>query len=396
MTHAGTAVPPAAESDFFRADTLIRWQRRLGIAPQEGLGVVRRAVFFALLGWLPIVIWAVLNQRLLAAPNGEPLLSHFGIHVRCLVATPLLILAEAMAFKLMNGFVAEFRHSGVVSEAETPAFTAVLQGMARLRDAQLPWVVLLGLAVAWTLGSPLHADSDEMAWAADAGGFEGFGFGGLWFLYVARPIFVVLMLSWLWRIALVVFLFWRLSRLNLSLVPTHPDRCGGLGFLMKLPSAYFLVTLALSAVLASRWMHDLLYHGHILLSYKAPFILFVLLWGGVMLAPLLLFAPQLAALKRQGLRDYGALIGGHGRLVHQRWILGQTLQEPAEVLDAPELGPVADTAAIYQAVEQIRPAPIAASSVAMIVIPCLLPMLFVIAAQMPLRELLLKLLKTVI
>ena len=52
---------------------------------------MRRAIFFALITWLPIVLWAALNERLLNAGTGEPLLKHFGIHVRCLVAIPLFI-----------------------------------------------------------------------------------------------------------------------------------------------------------------------------------------------------------------------------------------------------------------------------------------------------------------
>ena len=73
---AGKAVPPDEGFDLLRNDLLLRWQRKLRIAPQVGLGVVRRAVFFALLTWLPIMIWAVLNDRLVHADTGEPLFKH--------------------------------------------------------------------------------------------------------------------------------------------------------------------------------------------------------------------------------------------------------------------------------------------------------------------------------
>jgi len=46
-------------------------------------------------------------------------------------------------------------------------------------------------------------------------------------------------------------LFNRIAKLNLSIVPTHPDRAGGLGFLERAPKAFVLVVLAASAVLAS-------------------------------------------------------------------------------------------------------------------------------------------------
>ncbi len=392
----GTSDAPDESFDLLRNDLLLRWQRKLRIAPPEGLGVVRRAIFFALLTWLPIVIWAFLNDRLLDAATGEPLLKHFGIHVRCLVAIPLFILAEAMAGNVLRKIVGQFRKSNIVSENQQAAFAATLEGMARLRDASLPWIFVTGLALAWIFGAPVHPDSHEISWAATG---SDFGFGGWWFLYVARPVFIVLLLGWLWRIALVIVLFHRIAQLELSLAPSHPDRCGGLGFLKKLPMALFLVTLAVSSIIASRWMHDALYHGQTLASLKAPFAVFVVFWSAMMLSPALLFAPRIATMKREALLSYGTLIGTHGQLVHQRWILGQNVNSESEVgniLDAPELGPVVDISAIYDAVEKIKPVPIGKSSIMMVLIPIILPMLFVIAHEISLRDLLLKLLKTVV
>ncbi len=393
---AGKAIPPDESFDLLRNDLLLRWQRKLRIAPQVGLGVVRRAVFFALLTWLPIMIWAVLNDRLVHADTGEPLFKHFGIHVRCLVAIPLFILAEAMAGGVLRKIVGQFRTNNIVSDTQQSTFAEILAGMARLRDASLPWIFVIGLALVWILGNPVHADAHEMSWAAQG---TDFGFGGWWFLYVAKPVFVILLLGWLWRIALVILLFQRIAAMELSLVPSHPDRCGGLGFLKKLPMALFLVTFAVSAIIASRWMHDVLYHGQTLAALKAPFAVFVVVWSAIMLSPLLLFAPRIGAMKREALLSYGALIGTHGRLVHQRWILGQTVNSETaagDILDAPELGPVVDIAAIYDAVEKVTPMPIGKSSIMMVLLPIILPMLLVISQQIPIRDLLLKLLKTVV
>ena len=386
--------PRSADEDFdlLRNDALIRWQRVLHIAPKEGLGVVRRAISFALLTWLPLVVWAWMKHSLIDADSGEPLLAHFGIHVRCLVAIPLFILAEAMSYKVIGQIVGQFRASGAVAEDKYPAFLTVLKDVARLRDSSLPWIFVISLTIAWTLGSPLDTDTHEMSWAMTSGSF---GFGAWWFLYVARPVFLLLLLGWLWRIALIILLFHRLSRMELSLVPTHPDRTGGLGFVKKLPSALFLVTLAVSSVIASRWMHEVVYHEQSLAALKLPFAAFVVLWSTLLLSPLLMLAPRISAMKRQALLQYGALIGKQGRLVHQRWILGKSVPQN-ELLEAPELGPVADTATIYEAVKKISPLPVGKTTILMLLVPIFLPMLFVIARQIPIRDLLLQLLKVVV
>jgi hypothetical protein len=78
-------------------DVALRLQRQVGLVPARGLGVVRRAVFFALLTWLPLVVWALYMGRILPGGVDEPLVMHFGVLVRFLLAVPALILGEAMA-----------------------------------------------------------------------------------------------------------------------------------------------------------------------------------------------------------------------------------------------------------------------------------------------------------
>ena len=63
------------------------------------------------------------------------------------------------------------------------------------------------------------------------------------------------------------------------------------------------------------------------------------------------------------------------------------------LLDAPELGPVADTLTLYQAIENLRPAPIGKQSVVTVVGAAVIPMLPVIAIQIPIKDQLLNVIK---
>lgn len=371
----------------------LRWQRMLHLVPAGGLGVSRRAVFYALLAWLPIAVWAAATGHLWNDATGERLLQHYGINVRCLVAIPLLILAEATLHKASLRILPQFVHGGVVPPAERDRFERLLADVRRLRDMSLPWIFLLGGAIAWSLGDQPERHADAMAWAYDADG--GLGFGGLWYAYVARPLFLALVLGWLWRFALIGLLFARIGRLNLSLVPTHPDRVGGLGFLEALPGAFGLVSFAMSAVLASQWAHEIVHHGTTLDSLKLPVIAFVVIWSVLLLLPLLALAPALSAAKRKALIAYSNLVGEQGRLVHRRWILREAV-ESAPVLDAPEIGPVADANAMYDAVKAMRPIPIGKRSIIAILLPLALPLLAMAALQIPLKALLMKIAKTLL
>lgn len=366
-------------------DAPYRWLRSLGLNPRQGQGLVQRAIGVALFAWLPIVIWAWFHNRLLGISVREPLLAHYGISVTCLVAIPLLILGEGVARRVVERTVFQFACSGLVVEGQLDRFRSILKSTARLRDHSLPWVLVLGVVAAITMTSPTSLDG--LNWAAESGG--RLGFGGVWFLYVARPIYIALLLGWGWRLLLVGLLCWRIARLDLSLVPTHPDRICGLGFLEVLPEAFSLWALAMSAVIMASWTHELHHHGQTLRGLHLPFLAFIAGTTLVMVAPLLAFAPRLIAFRRQALRDYGALVGLHGRLVRQRWILGERLAD-AEILEAPELGPIADTAAIYDAVRSTRATPVNLPALLKILVPLLIPALIGISTQIPLRQLLLK------
>ena len=387
--HGGVSAEPDLALSLVRGDPLLRLQRRLGLVPASGLGVARRAVVLALVAWLPLAVWAFVSGRTEGA--GEPLLRHFGVQVRCLVAIPLFVLAEGFAHSVTTRLLPHFVRSGLVGENQLPRFREVLVGIARLRDHTLPWVLVLGAALAvQAVGT---AENHELLWASDAAAPASFGFGGWWYRWVARPLFLALLLGWLWRVILLGVLFRRVARLDLALVPTHPDRAAGLGFLESVPVAFAPVVLAISAVLASRWAHDVLYHGVHVATLRPQMIAVVVMALVVFLAPLVPWLGLLRAAKRQAVLDYGALVGEHGRLVRGRWILRQPTGDDA-LLDAPEIGPVADTVTLYEAVTKMRVVPIGRPSLLSIALASALPLLPVLAIEIPLRELLTKLLKT--
>jgi hypothetical protein len=382
---------PEFALSLVRGDALLRLQRRIGLVPAGGLGVGRRALALALLSWLPLALWALLSGHALPSGAGEPLLKHFGVQARCLFAIPLFVLAEGVGHGLTTRLLPHFVSSGLVSEADRPRFREILLGVAKLRDRTLPWVVILGLVIAVeALGG---AGTHELIWAEEGAVTLNLGFGGWWFAWVARPVFLALLLGWLWRLFLLCVLFRRIASLELALVPTHPDGAAGLGFLESTPFLFSPVVLGISAVFASRWAHDVLYHGAHVQELRLQMIAVVVIALLLFLAPLALWLPQLRACKRRALLDYGALVGEHGRLVRRRWIEGEPLADAA-LLGAPEIGPVADTISLYEAVKRMRPVPIGRPSLLAIVLAAALPMLPVLAIEIPIKDLLLKLLKT--
>jgi len=390
-THAGS---DELTFSLVRHDPWFRLQRAVGLIPAHGLGIIRQCLIFALVTWLPIAVWALYWKRALPGEIAEPLLQHFGVHVRCLVAIPLLVVAEIAGDLISRHFVPYFVSSGIIQDDMKSQFVHILRSAERLRDGWYAWVSMLGIMLLMMLiGDKEAVHLHELIWA-DEGGPKNLhvGFGGWWYLFVMRPVFIWLLLAWVWRLVVLIVLLWWISRLSLHLVPTHPDRAGGLGFLEDIPLMFAPVIFASSAVLASRWGHDVYYHDVDVYSFAIPLGVYVVAMVMLFLGPLVVFMPILHRFKRRSLLEYGALVGQHGRLVRRRWIFQEPIPD-APLLQAAELGPVIDTVAMYEVIAQIRPAPIGKAALLAVVLPAVLPMLPVMAIQIPLKDVLLKLLK---
>ncbi len=107
----------------------------------------------------------------------------------------------------------------------------------------------------------------------------------------------------------------------------------------------------------------------------------------VFIGPLVVLGRNTRAFKREKLLEYSALVGNHGHLVYQKWIRGQDVGEP-DVLVAPELGPAADVRSLFESVAGMRFAPIGKSSLIAIAVASLLPMLPVVAIEIPIKQML--------
>jgi hypothetical protein len=383
-----------ADFSLVREGPLHDIQRAAHLIPAGRFGVFRRMAVVIAIGWLPLVLWALWNRRAIESGAIEPLLQHFGVHARFLVAVPLLLLAEPVAEAVGRRIVSYFVTSGLVPPAERPAFLEILRHGRRLLRSRWALAAIAAIVAALAVsGAAASRHPHELQWAVTADGAgEHATFASWWFLWVSLPLYQVLLFAWLWRVAVATRLLWRISRLDLELVATHPDRCGGLGFLEALPNAFALVIAATAAVLSARWGHDVLYHGTPLASLRLPLAVYLGLVLVISLGPLLVFVPRLAALKRKSLLTYGALVGRHGRLVERRWLRGEPIDDDA-LLNAPELGPVADTLALYQAVANLRPAPIGKRSIITAAAAAVLPMIPMAAMQVPLKDQLLGLIK---
>ena len=374
-------------------DPWFHLQERLGLVPKNGKdGVVRRVLIFCLLAWLPLVVWALVTGRALNSTTGEPLLQHYSVHTRFLLALPALIFGERVARSTLKRLLPRFVEMGLVSEEKVPAFGKIIADLLRLRNATLPWVAVVGVIAAAALVPDTGLHLEELNWAKDG---ESLGFGGWWFLLVSRPIYQLFLFSWMWRVVLLFVLFRRIVKLGLDLLPAHPDRLGGLGFIATTPRGFAPFAFAVSCVTASKWAHDIAWHGAHVSELKLHGAIFIVLILILCLFPLVVFFPLLKRAKRRGIAEYGALVARYDRLVAQKWLRGEEVADRS-LLEAPELGPSCDIHSLYDSVREMRMLPVNKSSLLPLLISLALPLLAACAIEIPLAELVGKVFKTLL
>lgn len=379
------------EFHLVQNDLFLRLQRKFGIAPKNHLGVVRRAVFWAIFCWAPIMLWAITRDRLISATSGEPLLAQFAIHTYCLISIPCLILSEAYTLKIIKNIITQFLTCEIIKPDDQPKFEKILNKVSSLRDQTLPWILITSISIAWIGAMPLKLTFQELNWATNE---QSLSFGGIWFLYVVRPIFIALLLAWVWRIILLMILFRKIAKLDLHLVATHPDRLGGLGFIQTIVDSFALITFAISAILATKWAHQILFHEESLSTFKLPIAAFLIIVTLLFTLPTLFFIPKLLACKKANLREYRALVAKHARLIHARWIKNEKVS--SNLLEAQELGSVADINAMFEAIEKMRIIPFNLKSMIGIVLAAAGPMVFLASTEIPIKDILIKLVKAIV
>ncbi len=135
----------------------------------------------------------------------------------------------------------------------------------------------------------------------------------------------------------------------------------------------------------------ILYLGAGLLDFKVEIAAVLFLVLAVVIAPLLVFAPQLAQAKRDGLREYGTLSERYVREFDTKWLRGGAPAGEAFVGSA-DIQSLADLGNSFEVVRTMLPVPITKDMIIQLGVATLAPIVPLALTMMPLEELLKKLL----
>ncbi len=350
----------------------------------------RRIVVLSLLAWLPLALLAGFEGRLLPGTATVPFLLDVEVHVRYLLAVPLMVVAELVVHQRMRAVLQQFLGRKLVPEAVRAQFDAAVGSVARLRNSVLAEILIIafvygvGMFVVWRNYVALDANT---WYATTSAAGSKLSLAGMWYGYVSLPLFQFLLLRWYFRVFIWARFLWQVSRLELKLVPTHPDRVGGLGFLANTAYAFLPLALAHGAVLAGMLANRILHLGAKLPEFKAEIVLMLFFVQFLVFGPLFAFAAQLARAKRTGLGEYGSLAARYVREFDGKWLRGGAA--PGEPLvGTADLQSLADLSNSFEVVKGMRLAPVTRDAILQLAAATLLPVVPLLLTMMPWDELL--------
>jgi len=360
--------------------------------------VQRREIFFALLTWLPLLVLSIVEGSAWGDSVKLPFLFDADVNARFLLSLPLLIAAELIVHQRTRLVVGAFVKRGLVPDAARVRFDAAITAAMRLRNSVLAEVLLIafvygvGVLVIWRS----QAAIDATTWYAKSlGGERQPTLAGWWFGFVSLPVYQFMLARWYFRLFIWARFLWQVSRIDLQLVPTHPDRAGGLGFLGGITQAFAPLLAAQGVVLAGVMANKIFYAGAKLVDFKMELVALLAAMLFFVLAPLLVFIPMLARAKRAGLMEYGELAQRYVREFDQKWLRGGAAPDEA-LIGSADVQSLADMGNSFEVVRGMKIVPFGKDTLLQLAVISVAPVAPLVLTMIPLGELLDRFLQVVL
>lgn len=332
----------------------------------------RRIIASILLTWLPLLILSRFGSRVGSVARIS-FLHDIEVHARFLIALPVLIAAELLVNARIRLIVRRFVEWRIVLPEDMPVFHKAIESAVKIRNS-VP-VELALVAIVYTFGLWAWSGRAELGvatWYALPGGRWNLPPAGYWYVFVSLPVFQFILLRWYMRLLIWFRFLWQVNRIELNLVPTHPDRCGGLSFVGKSSYAYTPILFAQGAILAGIVADRVLYNGETLVSFKFQIGGFIVFFVVAVLAPLFMFTPRMARVRRKGLADYGLFAQRYVESFDQKWVHGTFPSD--ELLGTGDIQSLADLGNSYQVVREMRVVPFGLQDVSRLALATAIPL----------------------
>lgn len=308
--------------------------------------------------WLPLLILTIFEGTVITGVD-QPFLKDVTMQARVLLALPMLILIKESIRQRVIAVLKFISGSLMSRENEQKVFHKALKNAKRLTSSALTETIFLILVIGTTIsfvkaGVFNGLDGETRSWlTTPESSYQKLSLAGYWAVCVSIPIFQFLLIRWVWRYIVWILFLFRISKSNLHLLPTHPDRSCGVAVIMLAQKSFSLIFLAGSILISGQFVNQLLKDPGVFESIRSEAIAYIVISLVVLILPLVFFIGKLVHVKNEGMLQMSVLGSKLSDQFEQEWVNDQfTIRKIEDQVVDPSM--VFDYGGMYDSLCQIR------------------------------------------
>jgi hypothetical protein len=367
-------------------------ERKMDIIQRGEPGLLKRAMIFATITWLPLAILTLIDGTFAGENVTLTFIEDFPVHVRFLLVLPFLIIIEKMVDHAFDDYMNSTRR--LIAAKDEVEFTNIGKAIDKMSNSWTPEIVFLAIIFGTFFLQLDILDLSISRWSIESAD-GSLDYPGIFYLFVSIPLYQFLIARWAWRWVVWAYSVFKISRLNLRIEASHADQMAGLEYMGLVPMTFCFLSLAFSAIFSAVIGEDIIYDGATLQEYWYPILFFVILVPVMLHLPLLAMIPNLLKAKTRAMNKFSSLIQYHNNLYREKWMEGQ-LPKNEHLLGSLDNSSMADINGSYQqAVKEMSIIPINRKSLIWMILMLMIPFLPLLFTMYSLKDLVDKLLKVV-
>jgi hypothetical protein len=232
---------------LFEGDLVSRAFAALGIGSYRAGDLVKQSLFLIGITWVPLALLAIVAEVHWIQPPGQNFFLDFAAYGQLLIGLPMFLIAERVIDGQTRDAARCFLTTGALAAGDATRLFHLNGQVERLRKQLWPELICIALGyiitAAWVVPE-MYNDRDTWHAMGPIGQLQPLTWPGLLELGFVGPLTTYWWVRWSWKIGMWCWYLYRMSRLRLSLVASHPDKTGGIGFLSDAQTKFGIVILA--------------------------------------------------------------------------------------------------------------------------------------------------------
>jgi hypothetical protein len=357
-------------------------------------GQSRKVFWVAAVAWLPLLILTAIDRTAWGTRVQIPFLYDLVSYARFLVALPIGLAAASFINPRGMDLLGALLKRELIAGRDVPRFLRMVKQAGRLRGSRWAMGLLVILVYVYVhLGFQREHAPGVSSWChVGEGKAWPWTAADWWFVYVSMPLFLFVWFRWLWSLSIWGWLLFRISRLKLRIVATHPDGIGGLNFINVAHRRLAILVFAVSAILSASIGENILVAGARLKTYESELVLFFMICLLVSLGPLIVFTPALVRTKLGYWKEYGILAGTYVRRFDKKWI-DPPGPPGQDLLGTSDIQSLADLKNSYSLISEMRTVLPSRKTVGVFALAYVAPALPLVLTVIPLNQVLVEVYK---